>query len=311
MKGFLSNRYRLQTFPHVLILGNDDVVPFCRLRRGEDAEIIHSVYSDSFYVDLTEGLDHTPAVAIGRLPDTGPSSGPSLADLLKRTERDRDELILLDDQYGVTSNAWIKAGRATFKPLDPSLRTLVSSPPFGVVLDRLVRMRLSETSMKQRAVLYFNLHGKKADSTWYGERRRSLLGSWLKKSEFARALDANFIRNSYPNDSVVISTACYTTDVVNRTSVDNIALAFLERGCRAVIGPSSIAFSSLFRHGTTGLSGIHLLYYSMVQNLRAGKSVGEALRLAKLLFAADSVYDDINVLGSNLLGDPCWVFDRP
>ncbi len=308
VKGFLLERYSVDKYDSALIIGNDDVIPFCCLPNKIDDELI---YSDSYYFDLQERADHFPELSVGRLPDTLDHDGGSyLLGFLRRVEEDKERVDSYN-QGGITSEVWYNTSRMVLEQVGLPDNNLLSSPPFGTVASKAVRFPLTKNHLKEKSILFFNLHGEKVPPYWFGERRSNVVGGWLPVSEISIALTPEFVGNCSLINSLVVSTACHTTAIKDKTINNNLALALLNRGCIAVIGPSATAYSYKVRRGTPqSLTGINLICYMFLKNAIDGFTLGESLRLAKIYYASQGIYDDVNILTCNLLGDPKITLQR-
>lgn len=298
IKEYLRSKVSLYFPEYIVILGNGDIVPFCTLNLGPEKI---SVLSDSFYTDFDEGMDHFPKIPIGRLPDATSGATPSIyeiASLLFETEN-----AIINNKYALSSEAWLKPSKMVYKQLDNELGGLVSCPPHGLRLDKLVHNKIVPQAFYPSTIYYFNLHGLDSEGSWFGERRNTFLGKRIK-SVYAEALSPNFINMVNLSHSIVISSACFTSNINGRSEKNSLALALLKSGCSAVVGPSSFAFSSLLRAGMVNLTGIDLLCQNLLQYLLTGKSIGKALMLTKQHYPSQGYYDDINILGLTLLGNP-------
>lgn len=298
IKKRISDHGGLKSDSCVLILGNHDIVPFCELPIEDEVTL-----SDSWYVDFKEGKDHTPYCAVGRLPDAGDIE--NFNSQLSQFPGAPTHSGQVPHQFGLASEVWAGPSQLVYKQLDPTLQSLTYSPPTGTRRGKHTSVRLEGKHLDGKGILYFNVHGEQDSSSWYGERRRSLLGTWLTSSVYVEAIDAATISRSRLDQAAVITTACYSTDTRLRDHRNSVALALLRQGASVVIGPSSNAYGYLLRRGVpSGLSGIDLLCHMLFQHLLAGRSAGDSLLMTKRLFAASNIYDDLNVLGLNLLGDP-------
>lgn len=283
----------------VVIIGNDDVVPFCRLINIIDGE---TIYSDSYYLDFQENGDHYTRIAIGRIPD-----GNKDIDILLNAlaTYSKSSPVDVTSRRCISSETWHQISKMVYKRVDPTLQSLLTSSPYGVKMDSNVRLSLIHEHFPDDGIIYFNLHGEQDLSIWFGEKRKSSMGHWLSKSCFTECLNVAFVEGCSFNNTVVLSSACHTTAIAGKDRKNNIAMALLAKGCLGVVGPSSTAYSFLIKRGMpAGITGIDLLCQNFVINLLEGKVLGESLRLAKSYYIPSDECDDVNVLGLNLLGNP-------
>jgi hypothetical protein len=208
--GLLRNMGNIaETCPFVLIVGNDDVVPFAVLPNPtDDGDVL---FTDDVYGDTDHDALSVPDIPVARIPDgnslnllvtqLSPSSLPETGDFtVANTEWDFVDLVT-SEVFG--------AGRSLVWSL-PTRYTDLDASRVNVRYD------------------YFTLHGSDQDTTlWWGERP-------IFPPAF-RVTEAH-------SQGIVLTGACYGAYVFNRTPEDSIALAFLASGARAFVGNTGMGY---------------------------------------------------------------------
>lgn len=317
----ISEMFEKYNVQYVLILGNDDVVPFWQV----DADIVpEPILSDSLYVDhdfpkynkriikldTFSNYLHLPKVPIGRMPDSRDGSGNMILLQLNKAIELHSSSIDFDlpaMSSGFSTDGWETYSRHVYKLIDPSLKSLFLSPPLGVNKDNGAKIKMTENLLKSRVFLYFNVHGLITGDIWLGEKVNFRIGR--RRNRKPILLTPELVSKSEKNKAVLTS-ACYASYVMNKNYKQNIALSFLMQGCAFFFGPAGMSFGAIAReekfyeNHPSGVIGIDLLCQSVVSRLRDGYTVGEAVRVAKCLFNSAGIVDDINILGFSLFGDP-------
>lgn len=300
---------------HLLILGGDDVVPFCRVANPTDDQD-EDIYTDAPYA-ARNGSSLLPTRSVGRLPDCGdadaflrlvdhavqthsdaarvaPSSRlKTLSRILKRPKQAK----LNAESIGYTASVWKEASRAVFEAIGQP-RHLRMSPPVSHREFTLLAQGIPRFS-------YFNLHGVEGEPAWYGQRDPDFAADYPL---FPIALLPQDIHAERIAGTTVFTEACYGADVLGRAVKDSIALKFLSEGARAVVGSTRLAYGSL----TPPLAGADLLGRFFWMAVLSGMPIGQSLQWAKLSFANDLLNrqgyldseDQKTLLTFNLFGDP-------
>jgi hypothetical protein len=309
--GLLIQRNDLR---HLLILGDDDVVPFCRVSNPtEDQD--EDIYTDAPYA-ARNGSSLLPTRSVGRLPcgdaesllqlvdhavqahseaaRVAPSSRlKALSRILKRSKQGDPQA----ESIGYTASVWKEASRAVFEAIGQP-RHLRMSPPVS-------HREFTLLAEGKPRFSYFNLHGVEGEPAWYGQRDPDFAADYPL---FPVALLPQDIRAEHIAGTTVFTEACYGADVLDRTAKDSIALKFLSEGARAVVGSTRLAYGSL----TPPLAGADLLGRFFWMAVLSGMPIGQSLQWAKLSFANDLLNrqgyldseDQKTLLTFNLFGDP-------
>lgn len=275
----------------VAIVGGHSVIPFHQLPNPTEDDDDH-VASDNPYAATDENY-LAPEWSVGRFPtDTDPELLISLLEAAAIAQRraqqqaappgrvvnwSRDALgRLLRTQplsVGYSASIWRKASLAVFRSIGAPW-ALVTSPPAQVGAMPGLVSRPSQLS-------YFNLHGLEDAPEWFGQR--DPLRDRRAQAEFPVALRPQDVVNGGRAPRVVFTEACYGANVIGRTAADALSLKFLASGSHAVIGSTKISYGSV----SPPLIAADLLGRSFWDQLNLGLPVGEALRRAKLGFAAE------------------------
>lgn len=300
---------------HLLILGGDDIVPFCRVPNPTDDQD-EDIYTDAPY-GARNGSYLLPTRAVGRLPDSGDAEyllrliehaaqahrqGPqaeahSGLKALKRFLQRPKARETWVESVGYTASVWKEAARAVFETIGDA-KHLRMSPP-------LTSREFSGMAQGRPRYSYFNLHGVEGEAVWYGQRDPNFSADYPL---FPIALTPAHIAAASVEGTTVFTEACYGADILERTPQDSIALKFLAEGARAVIGATRLAYGSL----TPPLAGADLLARFFWLAVLSGMSIGQSLQWAKLSFANDLLNrqgyldseDQKTLLAFNLFGDP-------
>ncbi|MBN1890469.1 MAG: tetratricopeptide repeat protein [Thermoflexales bacterium] len=309
----------------ILIVGGDEIIPFCRLPNPAD-DPDTDVPTDVPYGCRSED-ELLPQRLVGRMPHGAPgsdqaatvnllllqlgaalrarieqkhSSAKGLGDLLRRlpavlgwTGRQPVEQAL--SSFGYAASIWRRAAQEVFSTIGPA-RALRLSPP----MDSADMGTLLGQVCPQLA--YFNLHGLPDSPHWYGQRDPEFIADY---STFPVALSPDDIKRAV---KVVFTAACYGAHLFGRDTQSSIALRFMQAGTLALVGSTTVAYGGL----SVPLVGVDLLGQLFWQHMVSGYSSGEALRQAKLGFASQvqrrqgylDGEDQKTLTSFILLGDP-------
>lgn len=292
----------------LLLVGGPDLVPMPRVFNPSDDDD-GPLPSDAPFAG-TYLL--APAHAVGRLPDA--DNLDFLVDLvqsateahaaarrggldwraaLRRTQTTGTAI-------GYTASIWRHAARAVFAALDTPQRLRMSPP-----LDHRQAPVLDSDVF---APAYFNLHGLRDTAGWYGQRDPLLAADY---PAFPLALQPDQLAPAPRRRRIVLSAACYGAYIEGKSEADSLALSFLATQAVAFIGSTALAYGGL-SEPLQATDQLALLFW---QGLRAGLSVGEALRQAKLGLAEElkrrqgylDAEDQKAILTFTLLGDPTLI----
>ncbi|MGQ9827139.1 MAG: tetratricopeptide repeat protein [Roseiflexus sp.] len=313
LSGALSNRGR--ALGAVLLVGGDEIVPFHRLPNPLSDDDI-TVLSDNPYA--TDDPAYTaPQRMVARLPDgnTGnpsflfaqldrltayhygsrPQSHRALHFSGRRRERDGVELDALSAGY--CAEIWKNASRAVLDALMPGV-LLNTCPPH-------LAERLDLDVLRDRRLLYFNLHGASGFPNFYGQPDAVWSGA---ATRLPVALRPDQVDASMADGTLLLCEACYGAEIVGRTVESSIPLQALAHGALAFVGATVNAYGSL----TEQVIGADLLFQRMMTHLARGEPIGRALHQARLDFAQEmyrrqGFLDDVDIktlIEFVLLGDP-------
>lgn len=305
----------------MLIVGGPQIVPFHDLPNPTD-DFDTKVSSDNPYATLDSNY-FVPEWPIGRLPGaSGPdaglileqmrflvayhnrrSLGKSLTGLLAplgeflQVVRRWLSTATEKPNYGYTAAIWRRASLAVFRPVGNPTHVMVSPPHVSglVPMEKLMAPELG----------YYNLHGLAEGSDWYGQRDPSESSAG---PDYPVALSpADLHRNGHA-PRVVFSEACYGGLITNKREEDAISLKFLSLGTLALVGSTTISYGSI----NTPLIAADLLGNYFWQQVKSGRTVGEALLLAKVELVREMLKrqgyldaeDQKTLLSFVLYGDP-------
>ena len=310
LHGLCSEHYA----KYLLILGGDEIVPFYRLPdRTADSDRDASILSDSYYVDFRENEeDHWPDVGVGRLPDGGVPGGELLIALLENAARLHQSggIPLTGGYVGFSTDTWQVASRQTYRRIDRTRQTLHFSPPMGRADSMLggVTETIDPALFPKGGLLYFNLHGHPRNPLWWGEQR--VAGIPIRNPHL---IDVALVRELALADCVLLSEACHGAAIHGgRTPENSLALAALQRGAAALFGCTASSYSLRLMGGMpyteSGIDGLFSRLLNLIIN--DGARFGDAIRDVKEYFPFENAYDEKNILGFTLLGDPMLRFRK-
>jgi tetratricopeptide (TPR) repeat protein len=273
----------------VLIVGNDDVVPFHHLPNPTD-DSDKDVQSDNPYSTTTSNY-LLPEWPVGRLPgERGKDPGllldqirqitkfhsdlDSQSNIIKRLWNGCDFRRIIRDlirrkpkDFGYSAEVWRRSSLAAFRPLGKGSELRISPPYDSETID-------IENLIKAKCA-YFNLHGLSNSPEWYGQRDFSEIST---DPDFPVAINANKISKILNNIDLVFTEACYGGLVSEKTIDESIAMKLISIGSQGLVGSTSIAYGSVF----TPLIGADLLGFIFWKYTKDGYSFGESLMYAKI-----------------------------
>jgi Flp pilus assembly protein TadD len=309
----------------ILIVGGDEIIPFCRLPNPAD-DPDADVPSDLPY-GCCPGSELLPQRLLGRMPHgaTGSDQAAAVnllllqlgAALRARVERkhasakgisdllrwlpavlgwsERKPAELPPSSFGYAASIWRRAAQEVFSTIGPVQALRLSPPMEGADMGALLGQICPQLA-------YFNLHGLPDSPNWYGQRDPEFIADY---STFPVALSPSDVKRPA---KVVFTAACYGAHLFGRDTQSSIALRFMHCGTLALVGSTTVAYGGL----SVPLVGVDLLGHLFWQHIVSGHSSGEALRQAKLGFASQVQRrqgyldgEDQKTLASFLLlGDP-------
>lgn len=262
----------------LLLLGGDEVVPFFRLANPcDDAD--EWVLSDNPYASRDDNYT-IPERVCARIPDCRSVSFMKWQFVKKKPIYSRS--------FGLSAHAWLRASREVYRPIgDPD--ELKTSPP--VTSDE-----FDSGWLHKRDYLYFNVHGSKVSSGWYGQRG----------GDYPVAVRPGNIEEAA---GVVACEACYGSYIIDKKIDEAISLTLLEKEeIIGFCGSTTIAYGP----AQPPSSEADLLVKYFFEYARQGLTLGESLMNAKLDFARKSLRrqgfldddDKKTLLQFVLYGDP-------
>jgi len=276
----------------VLLVGGDEVVPFFRLKNEvEDGDPY--ILSDSPY--SSNGPDWLiPERAVGRVPGTR-NAEYLLRILTSISEKHRAHRSRKKRGFGYSTSKWRAASKAVYTSIDLK-EAIRLSPP-------VTKDNFRPRWLEKRAFLYFNLHGVRERSEWYGERTPSDPDSY---PPFPVALLPKLVPEV--DGACVFSEACYGGYVLDKEPQTSLALMFLYRNADCFAGSSAIAYGPCEPPSTEA----DLLCRYFLQYVARGASYGNAFMNAKRDFVKKMLRtqgyldedDAKTLLEFNLFGDP-------
>jgi len=272
----------------VLILGNDEVIPFHQLPNPvEDADEV--VHSDAPYGARDENF-LAPEWPVGRLPGSADGDVGLLLSALRRMaayhsqprQRAHWWVRLVEwlkarfkrrhkGNIGYAAEVWERAAIGVFRSIGSPKALWVSPPMSAEVVEGWPRGTLA----------YFNLHGLADAAAWYGQSDPTRPDT--ESPDYPVALRPQDLPQNGRVPKVVVSEACYGAHIFGKTTQNSLALRFLLNGTNAFIGSTATAYAGL----EPPLVGADLLVRLFWQRFKAGAPAGEALRQAKVYYARE------------------------
>jgi len=264
----------------LLLLGGDKVIPFFQLKNPCD-DFDKKVYSDNPYASRDNNF-LIPERSCSRIPDN------KNVDFIIGQFKKKFKVI--GKSFGMSAKTWKTASENVYRQIG-SPKNLKISPP--------VKSSSFKSSWLQRKnFLYFNLHGSKISSKWYGQ----------DGDRYPVAITLQNIKNA---EGVVVSEACYGAYIINKYCDNAIVMKFLcEEGIFGFCGSTTIAYGPVVPPS----SEADLLVKYFFEYAKQGLSLGESLKNAKLDFARKALRrhgfldddDQKTLLQFVLYGDPTF-----
>ncbi len=306
----------------LLIIGGDLIVPFHRLPNPTD-DSDGEVASDSPYATLDANY-FVPEWPIGRLPgESGPDAG-TLLEQIRQVQRfhnhrakgrlsfGKEWIIWIrarlrtlapsrtSPSFGYTAAVWRRSSLAVFRPIGAPHTVLTSPPAFSGGLKRKASANLG----------YYNLHGLEDSPAWYGQRDPMEAGA---TPDYPVALSPDDLHRNGRSPKFIFSEACYGGHVFGKTEKDSLALKFISLGTQGVVASTCISYGSI----STPLIAADLLGHLFWQQLKSGKTAGEALMTAKVNLVREMIRrqgyldgeDQKTLISFVLYGDPLASYD--
>ncbi|OKH55778.1 hypothetical protein NIES2101_02980 [Calothrix sp. HK-06] len=292
---------------YLLFLGGDDIIPFyCCPDKTTDKALDKHVFSDSYYVDFNEdGYEHCPEIAVGRLPDAGNTEELLLEQIQRAVSIHRSGGIPLVEQHaGFSAQSWENTSSNMYSRIDNTCKNFYLSPPLSLETSDIIN---ADYFPSPGGILFFNLHGDRSQAIWRGERR--LLDFPI---QHPKLVDYKLLSQISLTNSVIFCEACHASAIHNnRTPTNSLALCALKQGAAAFFGSTVKSYAVTLKNSEpSGASGIDMLFFELIYQLCRipGTRFGDALQNAKKRYIINNAYDEKNVLGLVLLGDPMLCF---
>ncbi len=262
---------------YLLLLGGDRVVPFFRLK-NPCADSDKEVLSDSPYASRDDDY-LIPERVCARIPDN--HSADFIVQQLKKSSN-------FSSSFGLSARVWKRASENVYQRIGKK-EELMTSPP-------VTSNRFKSQWLRKKRFLYFNVHGSKFSSNWYGQDGEN----------YPIALSPDNIKDA---SGVVASEACYGAYIINKDEERAISLKFLSQPkVLGFCGSTTIAYGP----AVPPSSEADLLVKYFFEYLNQGLNLGESFKNAKLDFARKAIRrhgfldddDQKTLLQFVLYGDP-------
>jgi hypothetical protein len=190
--------------------------------------------------------------------------------------------------FGMTAKVWHAASRNVYRSTGDKDDVKVSPP---VTADT-----FKPVWLQKKDFLYFNLHGSKISSHWYGQ----------DKGMYPVALRPDNVDKA---QGVVASEACYGAYIIAKSHENALSLKFLsEKGIYGFCGSTTIAYGP----AAPPSSEADLLVKYFFEYAKQGLTLGESFKSAKVDFVRKALRrngfldddDQKTVLQFVLYGDP-------
>jgi hypothetical protein len=303
IKGVVDAIAAKMPFDYLVVVGGHDIVPLFEYTNPVSGTTDKVVPSDNGYA--SSGADAPPLVPdrlLGRLA----TSNDSNADLLWKQFDEISSFRPSGDVtgYAMYADYWSQPSQNIAKQLGIANPRQSLSPPIDVNPNP---MSFPAAGLTGSRFHYFNLHGDLRNSPWYGQDGGDL-------NSYPEACLPALIPTGVQH-SVAACEACYGGDSYGTNSVRrkiNTAncLTYLNQKAIGFCGSTTIAYGGT--NDAPDLWAADLLVLYFLQGCLAGKTMGAALRDAKVQVAQDAIkknnaYDDLTkktLLQFLLYGDP-------
>ncbi len=321
----------------VLIVGGPDIIPFHHLPNPINDQD-QDIPSDNPYATRDNNY-FLPEWIVGRLPGGAGKDANLILDTLRRISAyhtsfgesnswmqrlkqminqvikslRREKL----QSFGYSAAVWKEAATEVFQVIGET-EDLKVSPPMGLdkaSLSSRANPMATNHGMKgipypDKELAFFNLHGVIDAAEWYGHANPLIASEGPDYPVAIRPIDLEPPNQNEEIDhpKFVLSEACYGINIFGKEIDQAMCLKFLQTGCLAVVGSTSMAYGSI----GTPLIAADYLSSAFWRLLLQGLPVGEALRQAKIHLAEHvttehgflDVEDQKTLISFNLYGDP-------
>ncbi|MGO8797056.1 MAG: C25 family cysteine peptidase [Candidatus Sulfotelmatobacter sp.] len=291
-----SLRRSLPLVQSILLVGGDDIIPYCKIAnpvdRSVDADAV--VLSDNPYGTNADTLEEymAPPVAVGRLTDFPRGSADDFVQLINGATASRKARAARSRAAALVLIDWSKYSGDAASSL-PGVDWYYSP---GFLLSK------GTCAEFDREYLYFNLHGFDGTADWKGYDS--------VRESFVTAVTPDAFDPQYVSGSVAFAENCYGAQTGGRTPGNCCALALVQAGA-AFVGATGLAYGSHLAPNFF-LDDADALASSFWTGLASGVGLGEALRQARADYWASTDTPQSNpfkqktLLQFILLGDPGW-----
>lgn len=271
-----ETRSKVRSFLHsaqntssaLLILGGDSLFPFQRVRSPVD-DGDGEICTDNFWSSSLKDF-MIPSLAVSRIPD---SEGEREQDFIEKIERILSaSTVIQNEKFSVSAEIWKKASEEVFSSLTGTGEMLIS-PPLSFSRDAYEFIDFSGS-------LYFNLHGGKDLSDWYGQRKSYLSDG----EEYPVAASPSMMKND-ASGSFLYSEACFGGYLNGKTSKRSIILTAIENGMPFAFASTATAYGAF----SSPISEADLLGKYFFEELIRGRNSSDASLNAKRRFARESI----------------------
>lgn len=267
----------------LVIVGNDDVVPFHRLPNPTD-DIDDEILSDNPYSNLDSNY-FVPEWPVGRIVgEDGKDAGlliQQLRQMVKYHSQPKSMRMIWERIFqsfsaflrpsnlpgvGYSASVWKLSSYAAFRPIADGKRVFISPA--------LKNQYLKQSDLVNNDLVYFNLHGLADHGEWYGQR------DYLDPAgvDYPVALAPEDLSTNGKCPKVVFTEACYGGHLFNKFESNSIGLKYLSLGVPVFIGSTSTSYGSI----AAPLIAADLLANHFWKYIREGNMAGDAFVRAKI-----------------------------
>lgn len=289
----------------ILIVGGDQIVPFCRVPdRCPHPEDDGWIYTDSPDTGWTR--QNAPGPGIGRMPGDGTGDATFITTQLHRAAAAHRQggIVLTVPAHAFSEELGMQNTTRVLEEAGvPDPWTLYACPPYGLLSNDKVTVQMQAAFLRRQALLYFVLHGQHRTPCWWGYP--TYLPPWEEAElpQKAAMVDHRLIADAAPTGSVVCAGVCQAAYPFGKTSDSSLALRFIKEGALGVIAPTTMVYE--YVPTVPGpLDGIDRLFADILSGLLDDIPTGQALAEAKRAHRLLDPPDEKNVLSLVLYGDP-------
>lgn len=267
----------------LLIIGNDEVVPFHHLPNPTD-DVDDEILSDNPYSNLDSNY-FVPDWPVGRIVSENGTDASLLLQQIRsmvkyhsqaKSMRMVWEMIFRSfssflrqvnlNAIGYSASVWKLSSYAAFRPIGDQKHVFVSPA--------LKNKFLKQSDLVNNDLVYFNLHGMMEHGEWYGQR------DYLDPAgvDYPLALKPDDLLANGKSPKIVFTEACYGGYLCSKMENDSIGLKYLSLGVPVFIGSTSTSYGSI----SAPLIAADLFANLFWKNIREGLAAGDAFMRAKI-----------------------------